>query len=764
MARRSWQRSTKLVTSALGVAVLAVGCGRFGYSVSPGAQADAGLDAPVSMDAGPRDAYATPSLDARRDDAFAPAPDASTADAYAPDAAPECVDAADCDDGDACTVDACTMGACMRTARDCDDGFACTMDVCSSAVGCMHPPDPGAPCAAGRRCDPTGTGRDGSAPDPAGCVLAAECMVDLDCDDGAFCTLDTCVLSVCESAAVRCFDDGSACTRAAFCDESADACADPFDATSLTDPSHCGTSAATCVAPCPSGLPNTEATCIGGACGSRCLPGFHDLDRSLANGCEYACTITAMGSDPPDGVDANCDGADGVVGATLYVRTDGMPTGAGLSPDAAVSLERGLALAAMAGLPRLVLVAAGVYPRSTALAAPPGLVLFGGYATDFRSRGMARSRVQSFAARALMVDGGAAELDGLDLSTADQVVPGQSTQTLVVRGSPGVVLRDVRLTAGRGGRGTDGARGSDGTNGAPGAPSVGQEPGGVWREVGAGGRAPTTFMGPVGEGSAGASIGACTAPGGGYSFHIGTGSCVCSPTTVNYGEAGGNGCAGADGAAGAGGSSGGGTIDAMGDWAPPAGATGTDGATGEAGGIGGGGGAGGVQVCNNITSPGTGGGQGGGGGSPGAGGRAGGPGGGSFAIVAVSSTLTLTSVALATAGGGAGGEGGDGGPGGPGGPGGTGDSPITLDAMCVPMRTSTGGVGGTGGTGGTGGRGGCGGGGAGGPSVGIISGAGVTIAPGATIVSMIAPGGAGGAACAAGGGAAGAAGVRAEML
>ncbi len=43
---------------------------------------------------------------------------------------------AQCDDGDACTVDACDRGACTHSPLPCDDGDACTVDTCDPAAGC----------------------------------------------------------------------------------------------------------------------------------------------------------------------------------------------------------------------------------------------------------------------------------------------------------------------------------------------------------------------------------------------------------------------------------------------------------------------------------------------------------------------------------------------------------------------------------------------------------------------------------------------------
>jgi len=71
---------------------------------------------------------------------------------------PPCAVDADCDDGDACTVDTCVATVCERAPVDCDDGDGCTTDVCTDGT-CSHPP--------------------------------------LDCDDGRACTADACVNGFC---------------------------------------------------------------------------------------------------------------------------------------------------------------------------------------------------------------------------------------------------------------------------------------------------------------------------------------------------------------------------------------------------------------------------------------------------------------------------------------------------------------------------------------------------------------------------------------
>lgn len=78
-----------------------------------------------------------------------------------------------------------------------------------------------------------------------------------------------------------------------------------------------------------------------------CAPGTHDLDG--VPGCEYRCTLVSA-EDPADdaAVDANCDGADGVVRhpGYIYVTPSGMGAPSiGDSPATAVGLGRAFELA-----------------------------------------------------------------------------------------------------------------------------------------------------------------------------------------------------------------------------------------------------------------------------------------------------------------------------------------------------------------------------------------------------------------------------------
>jgi len=684
-------------------------------------------DPSVFMDAGP--------LDASTAEDGGLAPDAGPlADAYtpfdayfAPDAYSECRGPSDCaDDGDVCTEVACAANLCVTSPIRCDDGVACTRDSCSAPSGCQHLPDSGL-CAMGQTCHPT-----------RGCEAADACTTASECDDGLFCTVDACTAMRCTNTARSCAADTSACTTTT-CDEVVDACVHPFDSSSLTDPTHCGTNAVMCMAPCPSRA-NADATCSAGVCGFTCRAGFVDLDRSAANGCEYACTFMSS-TDPADAMalDANCDGADGVIRSPsfIYVSPSGVAMGSGDHPTDAVSLARAFALATMRGTPVTMLLQTGTYAISVPLTATNGLVMVGGYGSGFRARS-ANSLVRSTDSIAIDVSVGAT-FDSVNFEAADQTVPGEYTRTLWVHGSSGLVLRNLTVTAGRGSRGGVGAAGASGTvvgvtglSGSPGTASSGGA--GAASGAGSGGDGANP-PGAVGEGG---TAGPCSAGGGGGGLLIGV--CSCSSTVAAQpGLAGMPGCTGTTGAQGSGvGSEG---SIGPGGWTPGASGAGGSGGTGVRG-AGGGGGA--SADCAMGSAGGGGGGQGGSGGQGGRGGSAGDPGGGSFAILSLSSTLTLTNITLVTRGGGDGGDGGNGGSGAAGGSGGSGGAGGSRN-ICGTGFVQ-GGPGGVGGVGGAGGPGGCGAGGIGGPSI-ALYGAGTTLTPGATVTYVLGDAGVGGARC-----------------
>lgn len=100
--------------------------------------------------------------------------------------------AANCDDGNACTLDSCVAGSCQSAPVVCDDGSACTVDSCDPTLGCQ---------AVSITCDDQNACTVDSCNPSEGCVFTA-----LDCTDGDACTTDVCNGGVCEHLGPPDFD------------------------------------------------------------------------------------------------------------------------------------------------------------------------------------------------------------------------------------------------------------------------------------------------------------------------------------------------------------------------------------------------------------------------------------------------------------------------------------------------------------------------------------------------------------------------------
>lgn len=608
-------------------------------------------------------------------------------------------------------------------------------------------------------------GSDGGACDGDDCP----CSDAQGCDDGLFCTIDACDdTGQCAYEARSCAADDNACTLAPVCNEQSDACEEAFDETSLSSSEHCASSASDRCETC-AGNGTMAARCQDGRCMLECAVGRVDADGDASNGCE--CTfVDAADLSDDDAIDANCDGADGIVTGdyTLYVTPDGAGDHSGNTPENAATLPEAFTRAVSDRIARELLVATGEYRLTSELVASDELVVFGGYAPDFRSRS-GRSKLLVSTPSALRASNLVAGvvIDSLEIATSDQSAQGASTSTIVVD-SAHLLLRRSIVYAGNGGPGAPGAAvaaaaasttiGDDGDS----APST--------TVGGAGGN-----LGPGGNGGAGGNVssglqpGIVGSPGNRVGQACGGGGArgealalSCQTGTFNSGDSGSQGepgCSGGVGAHGAGGAGVG--MLANGVWGGP---QAVGGGVGQVGGSGGGGGGGGAASCS-VAAAGGGGGEGGGGGPGGTGGNPGAPGGASIAILALNATLAFEDTELRTGNGGPGGRGGNGGDGGQGALGGGGGSGASNSSGTFPSATGVGGGdGGRGGKGGTGGPGGCGGGGVGGASVGIFGsafGTGVVLT-GAPRYSLGA-GGAAGLACAAGGGNVGTAGVEAQQ-
>lgn len=156
----------------------------------------------------------------------------------------------DCSDSDYCTDDGCDsiLSVCTHTQTVCDDADPCTLDSCTvfgyELQGCLYTPlvcDDGDPCTAQDACD----------------VSTGECVFpQMECIDGATCTVDACVDGQCVFVAVNCSsdstsavppdcDDGDECTVNDRYDDELQRCV--YDAKNCSDGDEC--SVDSCLAP-----------------------------------------------------------------------------------------------------------------------------------------------------------------------------------------------------------------------------------------------------------------------------------------------------------------------------------------------------------------------------------------------------------------------------------------------------------------------------------------------------------------------------------
>ena len=527
-------------------------------------------------------------------------------------------------------------------------------------------------------------------------------------------------------------------------------------------PEHCGQCNNNCTfLTYPNATSSCDTSLPVAACAMQCLSGFFDLNSNPDDGCE--CEFLSP-ADLPDGVDQNCDGADGDIGNAIFVAKNGDDSQSGAIDRPMLTIQAALDKAHAAGK-RDVYVASGVYAQTIEL--KEGVGLYGGYSSDFKERGIDLNvtvimgeeftDAQPGAVNAFGIEGqaGATVLDGFTVFGHNNMIPGGSSYAVYVKDcTDGLRISHNTIeagSAGAGSKGNNGMNGNPGNSGEDGAYAFGvgtddctkifpvlPRPGGAGgtnsceddsqAQGGAGGgnTCPKTFgVAPVAyeNGKDGAGPEAGAGGKGGYDREVWycwmfppSGECH---QADNGKETSTPGIPGSDGSAGntEGGNgcfadaAGGAVIDGL--WAGSSGLSGEKGVHGSGGGGGGaGGGAQDGPSCNAVTHIGGSGGGGGSGGCAGSGGGGGGSGGGSFGIFVVwddapDSAPVVTDNAIAGGMGGPGGPGGNAGSGGPGGAGGTGGEDDFDSAPCA-APGSNGGAGGHGGHG-EGGGGGCGG-------------------------------------------------------
>jgi hypothetical protein len=584
-------------------------------------------------------------------------------------------------------------------------------------------------------------------------------------DAGVGCTIVACTTEPVIGASSACRTDAD-CQGGTVCDATYRLCVRPC---SLGCPggSACvsGLCAPTCTsdAQCRAGG-NAQASCESFDAGVRAcatVAQFNDVDREETNGCE--CPRVPGVVDEPDvsatypaaglpAVDRDCDGVDGVEGASFFVWAQSAQSlGTRTSPFR--TIREAIAAAAASPTRKTILVAQGTYVEQVVLEA--GLSLHGGYSSDFRRRDVItfptlieapepdfsnpahrRGTVNAQYAGSATTTVAGFTIRGYDVtSRAPSGQSGFNSYAVYVSVPGGLLLQNNHVVGGRGGDASPGLPGLAGANGGNGADGLqsrecqtpncagetqagglgGQNvacPGATSGNPG-GGADPRNNPQQYNSGVGGNGQGGSNAQydnSFGMQFNLCKYDCVVPPNGLNGGPA----MNGGDGTtvnAGAGCLGGSGSIVGT-DWTSGVAGAGQSGNPGRGGG---GGGAGGC--VSNTNSPmctvgrrvgdlGATGGGGGAGGCGGGAGQGGASGGGSFGVFVVQGSVRLLGNLIDLGFGGTGGNGGAGGFGGLGGQGGRG-GPQNSAAWCA----GQGGLGGRGGNGGagSGGGGGCGG-------------------------------------------------------
>lgn len=410
-------------------------------------------------------------------------------------------------------------------------------------------------------------------------------------------------------------------------------------------------------------------------------------------GGNVTCAPSAADEPDPEGVDTNCDGADGSVGTDVYV--DGA-LGSDTNPGTPVAPLRTLpnALALAQARKAHVLLANGDYTLSK-LSTSGDYTVHGGYPKSFLgSRKRELTVLQAETAAGISIENaGTVHLESLTIQGLDATDELQSTAHALALEVTEAQLVDVEVISGDG---LPGANGEEGIEGESGKNAIGK--------YGTSGLTCDGALQPTF--SNGAQAGSPNGQGGP------AGNCTLKlPATT--GKPGLPGSSGVNAASL--------PVVSSGFVSWPNGSDGTDGQPGF-GGAGGG-----------ICSPGATSGGGATGGCPGKPGAGGASGGGSVAILLLSGSLTLENSRVRT---GYAGNGGDGGKGGKAGKGGLGAKPscgygidcTKLVEVCVPAsdpyKMGCALYGGAGGPGGDGGHGGAG---TGGWTIGVVNVAGTTV-------------------------------------
>ncbi len=241
-----------------------------------------------------------------------------------------CTADADCDDGDACTIDTCDgNGDCQYAPLDCDDGDVCNGDeTCDAINGCQAGTplncDDGDACNGDETCDP---------------INGCQAGTPLDCDDGIACTVDSCdpVNGCINTPDDSSCDNGDVCDGIETCDPVNGCITSP--GLNCDDGNPCnGIETCDPVNGCQAG---TAPTCGDGVCDVSC-------GETFANCADCSCTDDSECNDgnvcngeeicdPVDGCQAgtplDCDDGDACNGEEICDPVDGCQAGTPLTCD-----------------------------------------------------------------------------------------------------------------------------------------------------------------------------------------------------------------------------------------------------------------------------------------------------------------------------------------------------------------------------------------------------------------------------------------------
>ena len=203
---------------------------------------------------------------------------------------------ADCDDGDACTIDSCDPDiGCLYIPLECDDNNLCTHDDCDPVAGCVNTPV---------NCDDNNLCTDDDCDPVAGCVNMPN---DLNsCDDGDACNGgELCVGGICHAGTPLDCDDVNLCTDD-DCDPLVGCVNSPNDGSSCDDGDVC----------------NGDETCLGGICQAGTPADCDDMNPCTDDGCDPVggCVNTPNDLNSCDDGDG-CNGDETCVGGTCQAGT-----------------------------------------------------------------------------------------------------------------------------------------------------------------------------------------------------------------------------------------------------------------------------------------------------------------------------------------------------------------------------------------------------------------------------------------------------------